>query len=112
MSVVIRLFCGVQVAWHIFCTLPIEKLPQQIQILMTLSSPPGGTELGHPPKRRDDNSHLPGLGSHAGSGIPGRGRRRCEPRDAARGHGHYGSQQVTLGEARRVSRGTVAHSRG
>lgn len=64
-----------------------------------LFSSPGGAELGHPPKRRDDNPDLPSLGSHAGSGVLGRSRRCCESRDSARGHGHNGSKQVMMKES-------------
>lgn len=86
--------------WHsaCFCTPPSVESPKTYPRTddVTLSCPPGGTELGHPAKRRDDNSDLSGLGSHAGSGVAGRGRRRRQPGDAARGHGHDGSQQVTI----------------
>lgn len=53
----------------------------------------GGAELGSP-RRRDDNPNHSGLGGHTGRRLPGRSRRRSEPRDSARRHSHNGSEQV------------------
>lgn len=93
-----------EVALQMCCSLPSVKSPKRIQTAndVTLCRPLGGTELGHPAERRDDHSDLAGLGSHAGGGVAGRGRRRRQPRDPARGHGHHGPQQVTAGSGEAV----------
>lgn len=54
----------------------------------------GGAELGSP-RWWDDNPNHSGLGGHTGRRVPGRSRRRSEPRDPARSHSHDGSEQVS-----------------